>query len=391
MFLRNLGSFISIYLCLIYSPSIIYSICTASSCTECFAIQNGRACSWCTVDSNLTCLTTLEGFDYACASSCPSCDPGNYGPDCTACTCVNGSCNDGIGGSGECSNCIPNYFGNNCDEICMCVNGVCDQGINGTGHCLSCIDNYYGINCDQSCMCVNGNCSAGVNGNGQCHCSTPFLGASCDQRCVDANCSIKCSCDSQETCYGVNIVCNNDIVVTNQNLSLLTFSNFSFGGNLTITESILDINSIDLIVQKVIYISNSTIFFNSSSIITSGCINISNTNFTINLSNNEHNLYLLNSTSGCLNGHPNSITYLNQPKCTTLKTESNAYSLLIILSEQTNCNLSQGKTLQPWAIALIIVGIVIGIALIFLLIVLIVPTFREAIFPHEKNVEIKTN
>jgi len=56
-----------------------------------------------------------------------------------------------------------------------------------------------------------------------------------------------------------------------------------------------------------------------------------------------------------------------------------------------NCNLSQQQnTLQPWAIALIIVGIVIGIALIFLLIVFAIPNLRDKIMPHKNNEEIKT-
>jgi len=47
------------------------------------------------------------------------------------------------------SNVIPNHYGVNCDT-CVCVNGTCVDGINGTGLCSSCDPNYFGPNCNET-------------------------------------------------------------------------------------------------------------------------------------------------------------------------------------------------------------------------------------------------
>ena len=111
------------------------------------------------------------------------CPPGHFGPNCLACTCQNGKCNDGISGDGKCQECTGNYWGENCDQDTItCVNGSPNLGPNGNGHCIKCLentgwsgadcnqcaDNYWGENCDKKPTCVNGTPSLGVNGNGNC-------------------------------------------------------------------------------------------------------------------------------------------------------------------------------------------------------------------------------
>ncbi|MEZ4233117.1 MAG: hypothetical protein R3B89_28310 [Polyangiaceae bacterium] len=74
-----------------------------------------------------------------------SCKPGEFGPNCETCTCVNGSCDDGITGTGactcdtgwtdtKCDACAADYFGSTC-QACGCGFGSCDDGLTGTGDC----------------------------------------------------------------------------------------------------------------------------------------------------------------------------------------------------------------------------------------------------------------
>jgi len=97
-------------------------------------------------------------------------------------------------------------------------------------------------------------------------------------------------------------------------------------------------------------------------------------------SSNISKLLLLNSSSGCLSIDSNKINYLNQPKCITLKNEENSYTLSIIFIKQPDCLSNNETPDESWKIVLIIVGSIVGLALIFILIVLIVPSFRSKIF-----------
>ncbi|MEM6733184.1 MAG: hypothetical protein AAF658_16620, partial [Myxococcota bacterium] len=65
------------------------------------------------------------------------CDPGFYGPDCIACACGSGSCDDGSTGSGACT-CAPGTFGNDCAGTCACrVGALCADGASGDGTCTN--------------------------------------------------------------------------------------------------------------------------------------------------------------------------------------------------------------------------------------------------------------
>jgi len=93
----------------------------------------------------------------------------------------------------------------------------------------------------------------------------------------------------------------------------------------------------------------------------------------------------LYSKSGCLNINSLTTSYLNEPNCTTLKSEQDSNSLYIILIAQPNCLSNIVPPNDSWKIVLIIIGSVVGVALIFVLIVLIVPPLRHKIFPFEKK------
>ncbi|MEZ4370037.1 MAG: hypothetical protein R3B07_04400 [Polyangiaceae bacterium] len=82
------------------------------------------------------------------SSGAASCQPNEYGPNCTPCTCVNGACDDGITGTGACSCqtgwdatncdvCAADYYGSSC-QACGCGFGTCDDGLTGNGDC--CVD-----------------------------------------------------------------------------------------------------------------------------------------------------------------------------------------------------------------------------------------------------------
>jgi len=201
-----------------------------------------------------------------------------------------------------------------------------------------------------------------------------FFGPECDKTCIDSSCSIYCACNDAEICSGVKNICNNDITITGQNITLNSLSNYFIQGNISI--------------------SNSSVSFNlNSSLISTGCINISNSYFKIDLSNftfsstsNEDKIYLINSTAGCLYGDTFSLSYLNQPKCTILKNEMDSYSLFIIFVKQTEseCATKESQnTITWWEITIIVVGSVVGVALIFIVLVLAIPALRNQIFPHK--------
>jgi len=145
-----------------------------------------------------------------------------------------------------------------------------------------------------------------------------------------------------------------------------------------------------LLIKRNLTLINSTLnFLKSSSIITNGCINISNSNITVDLStlsltkNDGDSILLFNSTLGCLSGNMYSITYLNKPNCTSLKSYINSYSLYVIL-RLSDCN----ETPAPFnllIIAIIILGSVIGIAIIVLALICAIPSIRHKILPYENK------
>jgi len=208
-------------------------------------------------------------------------------------------------------------------------------------------------------------------------------------RCIDSNCFIDCICNDTNTCEGDNLICMNDILINNHTITILN-STF-FKGNITIQGSNL-ILPVELIIDSFINITDSNILFNSSAIISENCITLSNINITVDLSqeSNTNTLLLLNSTAGCLNISSYTIIYLNRPKCKNTVSKVNSYSLYIAFATVPNCLESEQQNIQEWIIALIIiVSAIVGLALIFVILSLVIPSLRRKIYPHQEKTKIR--
>jgi len=154
-----------------------------------------------------------------------------------------------------------------------------------------------------------------------------------------------------------------------------------------INESIINLSAVELSIDKNLTLLDSTMTFNSSTIITKGCITISNTKIKVDLSNANiklGQLLLMNSTSKCLTSTGTfSIVYFNQPQCTQSTSELNSLALIVTFTNESNCEKSP---LATWIIILIVICSVVGLAIIVIVIVvLILPDLRRKIF--SKNVK----
>lgn len=131
---------------------------------------------------------------------CAECDTGFFGANCLPCECENGTCDDGVNGSGQCTSCDEGWTGEQCDACaaghvgpdcvaCNCVNGTC--GSDGTcsscaagwagDNCNQCAEGYFGADC-APCSCANGQCIDGRSGTGTCSsCDAGWLGPNCTQ------------------------------------------------------------------------------------------------------------------------------------------------------------------------------------------------------------------
>jgi len=138
----------------------------------------------------------------------------------------------------------------------------------------------------------------------------------------------------------------------------------------------LNLGLVSLYTQKNIVILDSNIQLNStSSIVSNGCINITNSQFTVDLSKTSasETIVLMNSKSGCLNITNYSISYLNEPKCGSAQTQKNSKTLTIVISNTCPTGLA------GWVIAVIIIASIVGVLLILVAIVLLVPSLRRRV------------
>lgn len=121
------------------------------------------------------------------------CSANYYGPSCTACSCNDLVCRDGVAGDGACF-CPAGTYGAGCSGICNCgVGGVCDDGA-GTGAC-TCKPGYSGPNC------TTGPTACGANGFVDTASTNPISGCLCKIGYYGATCQNACNC-------GVNGLCN---------------------------------------------------------------------------------------------------------------------------------------------------------------------------------------
>ena len=180
---------------------------TGDDCDQCASGYFGVDCEPCACVNGI-CDEGLGG-DGGCSCSvgwdgdqCDVCSVGHFGPSCDACSCVNGQCDDGIDGAGTCA-CNTGWSGSSCTQcdtdfwgpectLCQCDQGVCDDGSDGTGACSceagwaqptceTCESDYYGPTC-MACSCGGGTCDDGSTGDGTCYdCPPGFLGDACDE------------------------------------------------------------------------------------------------------------------------------------------------------------------------------------------------------------------
>jgi hypothetical protein len=99
------------------------------------------------------------------SGSSAGCPKDTFGPECAPCTCVNGSCDEGVEGNGTCLSCATGWAGLNCT--------VCAAG-------------YFGASC-APCDCSFGNCADGLAGDGECSCDAGFSGDQCKD-CTGPDC-----------------------------------------------------------------------------------------------------------------------------------------------------------------------------------------------------------
>uniref|UniRef100_A0A3B5MI08 Stabilin 2 n=1 Tax=Xiphophorus couchianus TaxID=32473 RepID=A0A3B5MI08_9TELE len=161
----------------------------------------------------------LPGCHHLCVKNIlqPQCCPGHWGP---LCLCESSLIPDpdpqSVGQSGlighnegfsgfacqECKN--PNAFGKKCDEECDCVNGVCNKGPDGDGQCW-CQPPYTGRRCDQGeaasgCRrCSSYSYCKGEAEDANCDC-LPGYRKMKDNRCLGEPLLFSLDCDANAQC-----------------------------------------------------------------------------------------------------------------------------------------------------------------------------------------------
>ena len=159
---------------------------------------------------------TVPGGNGTCTlrpveDTCLDCNNGRWGPDCLACTCVNGICSDGPDGDGSCD-CDLGWGGASCD--------TCDPQFTGPG-CDTCIDGFEGPDCaDPIDPCADGTdtcdddatCTNTGPGTFSCACNPGFEGDG--EACEDVDeCDLETdNCHPDATCTNTpgsfSCVCN---------------------------------------------------------------------------------------------------------------------------------------------------------------------------------------
>jgi len=214
---------------------------------------------------------------------------------------------------------------------------------------------------------VNGDCNPA---NGDCTCYKDYLGVSCDQKCIDINCTIICNSNTSNTCTdNITNISNNNISI-NTNISNFNSINITsssltvvgtlvVSGNASIENSSVSISLSNTVVKGDLTLANSDFTFNSNSSITvDGCVYLkNNTQIKVDVSNylkeKEKNVTLIKSLNVCLDKEGSiSFQYLNQQKCLSIASDIQPGSLLLVM-DYSKCEVSIG--FKPLLINLIAV------------------------------------
>jgi len=68
-----------------------------------------------------------------------------------------------------------------------------------------------------------------------------------------------------------------------------------------------------------------------------------------------------------------------------LKSVNDSYSLSIIFVKNPSCETTIQSSNQTWIIAVVVIGIVVALTLIFILLALFYPPLKKKIFPHKQE------
>jgi len=328
------------------------------------------------------------------------------------CSCVNGICNGGIDGNGQCNSCRPTFWGSLCNNNCTCkTNDTCNDGIHGNGLCLACnIDGYFGPTCDIYCTCNNGVCQyAESTNNISCKCDPGFL--------LDKNNTFNClPCPTSVACtYGqawiedsninLNSSLNGDLYIVNSVIDITTINlnnviTDSTGLTILPGETLLVSGDFNSQFSYLLLNSNSTVYIkgnvgitnttwsisSSSSINISGCINLQNGSITIKDEGNNDDKPILSFNATCSHFDLNAISIISDNNsCTTstVVTETKNSVFMINIKTTTNPDCS-GMPL--WIIVLIsgISAVVLGV--IVLIAATSIKALKKEVFPFRQEV-----
>ncbi len=134
-----------------------------------------------TVPKKPTTTAPLKKSDL-CSLPTYQCPPGAQSCTTTSacCTAPAGNQKCGIVQTSTPASCLRGYYGRDCVKCGCGPNGTCSEGILGSGAC-SCNVNYYGANCVY-CLAAttcNGNGVCSYNG---CTCNAGYSGATCETK-----------------------------------------------------------------------------------------------------------------------------------------------------------------------------------------------------------------
>jgi len=126
----------------------------------------------------------------------------------------------------------------------------------------------------------------------------------------------------------------------------------------------------------------------NSSIIINKCLYLTNSTLKINLDGEHNNKTIITFDPSCSNTSNLKYSFYNTPTdfCPSLDVESKSISVLF-----SNCNKKEDNS-TTWIIILaVVLGSIIVIVISFLLVVFLVPSIKDKVFPNRNNKTRKEN
>eukprot|EP01129_Flabellula_baltica_P009242 TRINITY_DN3744_c0_g1_i1.p1 TRINITY_DN3744_c0_g1~~TRINITY_DN3744_c0_g1_i1.p1 ORF type:complete len:449 (+),score=80.45 TRINITY_DN3744_c0_g1_i1:80-1426(+) len=234
---------------------------------------------------------------------------------------------------------------------------ICSVTQNRTESC-DCFTDHFGEQCEP-CQCKNGDCFDGIRGNGTCQCYDGYSGEDC-------------SVFNVESGFLGETVINGEMIVRDRTVSLEGNLRVLGKGNID-SSTILVRNSVE--ISSDIIISNSTLVFsgNGSRITTQGCINLTDSSISTDITEEEkQNGSVQLMSFSCLNGDYTT----SSSSCTNGYTET-------ITRGSTTLNAIFEPCMDPMLMAIVVGSIILGSIIIVVLVVFVSP-LRKVIFPYRR-------